>query len=549
MVKVFLVEDEIVMRNGIKNNIPWEKEGMEFVGEASDGELAYPLIKKTQPDILITDIRMPFMDGLELSELVKKEMPRIKIIILSGYNEFEYAKQAIHIGVTDYLLKPITASKLLEAVKKVAEVIEKEQEEVRMLERYRLEMAENIVLERQRLFKDLITGQMNYREALERGQQLGMELSASFYQVLLFKVMTSGTAMSYSHQLVACQEAVEDEMADRDHILVFDRAADGWAFVMTGESETEVESRTVECARRLGEAASGFKEIRYFGGIGQVVNRLGDLRQSYGAAGRAFAGRFFSDNCRIVSYDQVEQILLSSKGGVDLHSVDASKVSRRTVETFLKQGAMGEAAGFVEDYLASVGEKNYHSLIFRQYIVMDYYLCVRTFLEKLGMSMEDLPEELAQVEAVVCQGRDAEQIRDHLTRLLEETMALRDGQAASRYSQVIEVARSFIGENYAREDISLNVVAAHVNISPSYFSTIFSQEMGVTFVEYLTAVRMDRAKELLRCSSLKASEIGYEVGYKDSHYFGYLFKKTWGCTPKEFRQGAKELSQNAGERL
>ena len=119
MIKVFLVEDEIVMRNGIKNNIPWEKEGLEFAGEASDGELAYPLIRKVQPDILITDIRMPFMDGLELSELVKKEFPRIKIIILSGYNEFDYAKQAIHIGVTDYLLKPITAAKLLEAVKKV----------------------------------------------------------------------------------------------------------------------------------------------------------------------------------------------------------------------------------------------------------------------------------------------------------------------------------------------------------------------------------------------------------------------------------------------
>ena len=126
MLKVFLVEDEVVMRNGIKNNIPWEQEGFEFAGEASDGELAYPLIKKEKPDILITDIRMPFMDGLELSRLVKKELPQIKIIILSGYNEFDYAKTAINIGVTDYLLKPISSAKLLEAVKKVADMIEKE---------------------------------------------------------------------------------------------------------------------------------------------------------------------------------------------------------------------------------------------------------------------------------------------------------------------------------------------------------------------------------------------------------------------------------------
>ena len=99
MYKIFLVEDEAVIRNGIKNSINWEKQGLEFAGEAGDGELAYPLIKKTQPDILITDIRMPFMDGLELARLVRKDMPRIRIIILSGYNDFDYAKTAIGLGV------------------------------------------------------------------------------------------------------------------------------------------------------------------------------------------------------------------------------------------------------------------------------------------------------------------------------------------------------------------------------------------------------------------------------------------------------------------
>ena len=227
MIKIFLVEDEVVMRNGIKNNIPWEKEGLLFAGEASDGELAYPLIKKVQPDILITDIRMPFMDGLELSELVKKEFPRIKIIILSGYNEFDYAKQAIHIGVTDYLLKPITASKLLEAVKKVAEVIEREREEENMLERYRLEMAENTVLDRQRLFKDLVTSRIGFKEALERGEQLGMELSASFYQLMLFKLIPSGPSSAWSDRVLSCQEAIEERMEGRQHILVFDRGGGG----------------------------------------------------------------------------------------------------------------------------------------------------------------------------------------------------------------------------------------------------------------------------------------------------------------------------------
>ncbi|QHQ63184.1 response regulator [Anaerocolumna sedimenticola] len=125
MIKIFLVEDEVVVREGIKNNINWLENGFLFCGEASDGELAYPLIQKAKPDIVITDIRMPFMDGLELSRLIKKEMPKVKIIILSGYGEFEYAKEAINIGITEYLLKPINGASLLSSVKGIAEIIKK----------------------------------------------------------------------------------------------------------------------------------------------------------------------------------------------------------------------------------------------------------------------------------------------------------------------------------------------------------------------------------------------------------------------------------------
>ena len=154
MLKVFLVEDEVVMREGIKNNIPWEQEGFSFAGEASDGEMAYPLIQKTRPDILITDIRMPFMDGLELSRLVKQEMPDMKIIVLSGYDEFEYAKEGISIGITDYLVKPVSGAQLLEAVKKVGKLVEEEQEQRQFLKTFERERLENTQLARQKFFRD-----------------------------------------------------------------------------------------------------------------------------------------------------------------------------------------------------------------------------------------------------------------------------------------------------------------------------------------------------------------------------------------------------------
>ena len=136
MVKVFLVEDEAIIRHGIRDNIDWTSYGFEFAGEAGDGEYAYPLILKAQPDILVTDIKMPFMDGLELSRLVKKALPRMRIIVLSGYNEFEYAKEAIKIGISDYLLKPVSSAGLIDALKKAADEIREEREKSRLLERY-----------------------------------------------------------------------------------------------------------------------------------------------------------------------------------------------------------------------------------------------------------------------------------------------------------------------------------------------------------------------------------------------------------------------------
>ena len=126
MLKVFLVEDESVIRDGLRDNIPWQQYGFQFVGEAADGEMALPLIRKTRPDVLTTDIKMPFMDGLSLSRIVSKEFPKMKIVIISGYDDFEYARQAIEVGVDQYLLKPITRLTLKKTLLEIKEKIEQE---------------------------------------------------------------------------------------------------------------------------------------------------------------------------------------------------------------------------------------------------------------------------------------------------------------------------------------------------------------------------------------------------------------------------------------
>ena len=535
MLKVFLVEDEVVMRNGIKNNIPWEQEGFEFAGEASDGELAYPLIKKEKPDILITDIRMPFMDGLELSRLVKKELPQIKIIILSGYNEFDYAKTAISIGVTDYLLKPISSAKLLEAVKKVGDMIEKEQDNVRLMERYEKEMEENILQEKHKLWGALASNRLSTIELLEKGQRLGMDFTASAYMVFLFKLMQEGDATGCSDELNRASEKVNSLSGTWKKVLSFDRSPEGWAFLIKGESEAEVLENFAETKKELLNLVAVYPKVEYFGGLGSIVQRIGDIQNSYKEAARAFSSRFFLDANQIADSAEMVSLHNEEDGKIDVSKMLSKKREHELVEKFFKNGTVEEVDSFLDELFQSIGEQNCKSLLYRQYVVMDLFFCATDFLGNLEISTEELPEECRDINQIVEKAGNAQSLRHQIGILFSETMILRDGHSKKKYSKLLEDAKAFIDENYRHDDMSLNMVAAQVNISPSYFSTIFSSEMGQTFVEYLTHVRLEKAKELLMCSNMRTAEIGYEVGYKDSHYFSYIFKKVVGCSPKEYR--------------
>lgn len=535
MLKVFLVEDEVVMRNGIKNNIPWEQEGFEFVGEASDGELAYPLIKREKPDILITDIRMPFMDGLELSRLVKKELPQIKIIILSGYNEFDYAKTAISIGVTDYLLKPISSAKLLEAVKKVGDMIEKEQDNVRLMERYEKEMEENILQEKHKLWGALASNRLSTIELLEKGQRLGMDFTASAYMVFLFKLMQEGDATGCSDELNRASEKVNSLSGTWKKVLSFDRSPEGWAFLIKGESEAEVLENFAETKRKLLNLVAMYPKVEYFGGLGSIVQRIGDIQNSYKEAARAFSSRFFLDANQIADSADMVSLHNEEDGKIDVSKMLSKKREHELVEKFFKNGTVEEVDSFLDELFQGIGEQNCKSLLYRQYVVMDLFFCATDFLGNLEIGTEELPEECRDINQIVEKAGNAQSLRHQIGILFSETMMLRDGHSKKKYSKLLEDAKAFIDENYRHDDMSLNMVAAQVNISPSYFSTIFSSEMGQTFVEYLTHVRLEKAKELLMCSNMRTAEIGYEVGYKDSHYFSYIFKKVVGCSPKEYR--------------
>lgn len=532
MVKVFLVEDEFIVREGIKNNIDWSKFGYEFCGEASDGELAFPMIQKLKPDIVITDIRMPFMDGLELSKLIKKELPETEIIILSGHEEFEYAKEAIRIGVAEYLLKPINGDDLLKQVDEVALKIVEKRKESEIKRQYIQEMEENILNEKKVFFQHLVSGSKSLSELLDMAGKLGIDLSAMWYNVMLFKVQSQHHAYNeYSNSLIEIEKRI-NQINDKD-VLIFDRNLEGKALLFKADSKETLENLQNEYIMHMKDIFAEYNYIHYFGGIGEPVNRLSELPDSFERAGRAFAHRYLMKESCILNSKELEQEVYFEKENFNISDVDTRQIDRRKIKGFLKLGELEESIYFVEEFFNDLGSNAMKSNMFRQYIIMDAYFCVIDFLIELKIPKE----EIEQPDIVSGVFQSEESAVEYVVQIIKKAIELRDKASVNRYDDVLNEVMTYIQDNYADEDISLNLLASHVNFSPNHLSMIFSQQTGQTFIKYLTDYRMNKAKELLRCTGKRSSVISMEVGYKDPHYFSYLFKKTQGMTPTQYRNG------------
>lgn len=536
MIKVFLVEDEIIMREGIKKNIDWEKEGFEFAGEASDGELAYAQIQKIKPDILITDIKMPFMDGLELSRLVKQELPDVKIIILSGYDEFEYAQEGIDIGITKYLLKPVAGAKLLEEVKKVGQEILKEREFQQSFEQVSIK---NIQLVNQDFFSRLVQEKHTISELLQEGHSIGIDLAAKRYNILLFQIFSGedAQAQSYCEQQNLAASEIERFAGEAPGILMIGLGIEGWAFIIKETGDEPIDDRLQKFTEELCRIMAQYRELEYFGGVGNTVERVSELSKCYEQANRAFAYRYLEKRNRILYSSELPEGF-GSENDLELGSLEAKKLDKKITERFLKTGLKREVPGFVDHYFRELGTQAVQSFLFRQYVIMDMYFAAQALLEEIGYGADALVDRCGDFQKMESVFKSVESGKDYLKQVLETAIDMRDAVSRKKYHSMLEDARNFIEQHYDDENISLNSVAAYVNMSPNHFSSIFSQEMSQTFIEYLTHVRMEKAKELLRTSSMKTAEIALAVGYKDPHYFSNLFKKTQECTPKEFRSQA-----------
>ena len=543
MLKIFLAEDEVIVRETIKRMIPWEELGFELVGEAADGEMALPLLIRQKPDLLITDIKMPFMDGLTLAKLAKKELPQLKIVILSGYDDFNYAKQAINIGVEDYLLKPITKNALIERLSEIRSRYEHEKTQKEYYEKFQREMQAYEKNSSRDFFEALVRGSMDMMEVYKKAEKLGVDIVAEAYNILIFTMNSeedfSGQKEGYSEWEAETLEMLEEFFSGHPSAMLFRSNIFSYGVLLKGQKES-IKEITKECVGKIqGILKRKESKREWFLAVGQPVERLSQIKKSYHTASRAFSQRYlYGEN--ILYYDEMEMMEHRS-GQADtndnayLKKVDVNALNPAILQKFLSNGIQEEIENFVKDYFYAIGQEPMESLVFRNYVILNVRFSVITFLKGLGCDTEGMEPENTE-EILVESGKNIENAIAYAEKMISRAITIRDQNSGNKNRSILKTAVDFIDEHYMDEDISLNTAANVANVSSNHFSALFSQNMGQTFIEYLTSLRMNKAKELLRCTGMRSSEIAGEIGYKDAHYFSYLFKKTQGMTPSDYRK-------------
>lgn len=545
MLKIFLAEDEVIVRETIKRMIPWENLGFELVGEAADGEMALPLLLRQKPDLLITDIKMPFMDGLTLAKVAKKEIPGLKVVILSGYDDFNYAKQAINIGVEDYLLKPITKNALIERLTEIRSRYEHEKTQKEYYEKFHRAMQAYEKNSSRDFFEALVSGSMDMMEIYRRSEKLGLDIVAEAYNVLIFTMNCeedfSGQREGYSEWEAESLELLEEFFSENTSAMLFRCNIFSYGVLIKGQKET-IGENTRSCVSEIQRILDRKEQKRqWFVAAGEPVERLSQIQKSYYSASRAFSQRYLYDE-NILYYDEMasmEKKNVTEDDSTYLQKVDVNALNPVILQKFLSNGLLEETENFVKDYFYAIGQEPLESLVFRNYVTLNVRFSVMSFLKEIGCDTRTLEQE--DTEDVLSESsKSLENAIAYAEKIISQAIALRDQNSGNKNRSILKTAVDFIDSHYMEEDMSLNKAANAANVSANHFSALFSQNMGQTFIEYLTNLRMNKAKEYLRCTSMRSSEIAGEIGYKDAHYFSYLFKKTQGMTPSDYRKARED---------
>lgn len=530
MLRIFVVDDEDMIREGIRNALEVNTSRFHLMGEAPDGEMALPQLQELKPDVLITDIRMPFMDGLELCQQVRRTMPWMRIIILSGHDEFSYAQRAISLGVNDYLLKPITGQQLIDTLNKVSIDIEREKNDLLKFQNDSPDPDKKQILI-EHFLNQLLSGGLSVSEAQTRAAELQISLTGFREFIVAYTDLSHFTRLEQRQILKIAHENL-DKYPD---LLIFSREGHRLVF-LAGTAETgQVINHMYGAMQAFLHEMSFYLELQSPIGIGMSVQRLSELPSAWQSAKIAYANHTNLRSGTIYS-------LGHEHGKTNSQNKDWDSLAQSGID-FSTEHGLTDVLGyiettnrdqFVDNYFRTGNDQEVQSILYRYYLTMNLTMTIGKLLAKIGHDLKTHIEYADQADQIFKRSESLESSKELARELIDLYVILRR-QGQYRYNKEISEARTYIQEHFSNVELSLQDVAQHVGYSPNHFSTVFSQETGETFIGYLTRIRLENACHQLSKTELKLREIAESSGYSEAHYFSYLFKKHYGMPPSEYR--------------
>jgi two-component system response regulator YesN len=521
MYRLILVDDEAIIRDGISSCIPWEQNGFMLSGMFEHGIQALDYLKNNPVDVVISDINMPRMDGLELSGHISRSFPKTEVIILTGYDDFEYAQEAVKYHVREFLLKPITAEELGNVLREVkADLDEKREVEARQ-EQMKEKLEQSFPLLRERFLYRLASGRLEADIIRRRKEYFQWYDLGGCYQIIMFEIPVTWNEL----ERIALSEKIRSELGEYDDL--FADQEENLVILLQEEDEEGLNTRARECARMAYREVSSLRKEQIAAGCGQVVRNITDLPGSFKGARNALDYSKVLGLSQIVFIDQVRSRKTISPEGFNLISgriLDQLKEGGRRQT----QEAMEELFRYMESHYLTMNEAAYYFI--RLHSILLY------FLQEMDLSLED--ETLLSYQPNSFHSlHDAHHFFDRLISEIENRIRMRRQEMmVSR----VEKAKRIIAEQYGNPTFSLTEMCDQLYLSTSQFSVLFKEGTGQTFVEYLTAYRINVAKRLLKTTGLKSYEIAEQAGYSDPRYFSLLFKKHTNLTPMEYRKSLEQ---------
>lgn len=534
MYKVLIVDDDFPVRMFLKRIINWNDYSCEIIGEAIDGEEGLEKIKQLNPDIILLDISMPIMDGVDLIKKVNDLNYSCKIIVLSCHDDFEYVKDALKLGAIEYILKNLLTKESLLKVIEIAK-LQIENEQVKKVEYKKMEVlaSKGLTIMKRQFVSQLINGIFNNKlEVLEKISQLEIEISICSNIIIALKVdnfLDTKELCNVENKSISiidiCQDILNDflsgeviQITENLFIIVYGISKD--------RSSEEILKDAFKISDRIRSSINKYLNSNITFGISDISNNIMNLNLYYYQALKALKLSFYSGSNKIYFFKDASKF--------DNNEIKLNKDDEKHFINLIKKGLNKELNSFMKSYFNEFRMKFYNPDYVYKFCI-DIIFSINLAIKQYGISLKDIygmeklsPEVIQSIDTIDCLEQNMNQAINHVINILN------DDTVEDVQNETIKKGLNYINSNYMR-DISLNDVAEHVHMNTSYFSTLFKKVTGTKYLEYLKYIRIKKAKELIQTTNKKLNEISKEVGIANPKNFSKLFMEVEGITPMQYK--------------